>query len=41
MSLQLEIPDRVVHAIRLPYVEQKQQIFLELAVALYVRGVLS
>jgi predicted HTH domain antitoxin len=41
MSIQLEIPDSVAQAIQLPAVEQKQQLLVELAVALYARGVLS
>jgi predicted HTH domain antitoxin len=41
MSIQLEIPDHVAQAIRLPHEEQKQQLLLELAVALYARGILS
>jgi predicted HTH domain antitoxin len=41
MSIQLEIPDSIVQAIHLPLVEQKQQLLVELAVALYARGALS
>lgn len=41
MSLFLEIPDRVAHAMRLPAAEQYQQIMIELALALYARGILS
>ena len=41
MALQLEIPDDVVQAIRLPTAEQPQQLLLELAVALYARRALS
>jgi predicted HTH domain antitoxin len=41
MGIQLEIPDHVAKAIRLPLVEQKQQLLVELAVALYARGMLS
>ncbi len=41
MSLLLEIPDQVAHAIRLPATEQRQQVMAELAVALYARGILS
>lgn len=41
MSIQLEIPDDVAQAIRLPIQEQKQQLLIELAVALYTRGILS
>lgn len=41
MSMVLEIPDQVVHAIRLPVNEQQQSLMTELAVALYARGILS
>lgn len=41
MSLLIEIPDHVAHAIRLPTTDQRQQIMTELAVALYSRGILS
>lgn len=41
MSLLLEIPDQEAQAIRLPMMEQQQQIMIELAVALYARGILS
>lgn len=41
MGLVLEIPDQIVQAMRLPLVEQPRQIMLELAVALYARGILS
>jgi len=41
MSLVLEIPDQVAQAMRLPLMEQQQQVMLELAVALYARGILS
>jgi predicted HTH domain antitoxin len=41
MSIRLEIPDSVAAAMRLPPVEQEQQLRLELAVALYARGILS
>ena len=41
MSLQLEIPDHVAQAIRLPFAEQKQQLLTELSLALYGRGILS
>jgi predicted HTH domain antitoxin len=41
MTLQLEIPDDVAQAIRLPTTEQPQQLLLELAVALYARRALS
>ena len=41
MSMQLEIPDDVIQAMRLPVSEQKDQLMLELALALYNRGILS
>ena len=41
MSLQLEIPDDVVRALKLPATEQRRQVMVELAVALYARGILS
>ncbi len=41
MSLILEIPDEVVQAMRMPESEQRRQLFIELAVALYSRGILS
>lgn len=41
MSLLLEIPDQVAQAIRLPLVDQQQQVMTELAIALYARGILS
>lgn len=41
MSILLEIPDSVAQAIRLPLVEQKQQLLVELALALYAQGALS
>lgn len=41
MGLRLDIPDSVASAMRLPPGEQEQQLRLELAVALYARGVLS
>ncbi len=41
MSIQLEIPDHIAQAMRLPLAEQKQQLFIELAVALYARSILS
>ncbi|CAN2048869.1 conserved hypothetical protein [Candidatus Magnetomoraceae bacterium gMMP-1] len=41
MSLLLEIPDQVAQAIRLPLMEQKEQIMTELAITLYARGILS
>ena len=41
MSIQLDIPDSVVQAIRLPPSEQKEQLLLELALSLYARELLS
>ncbi len=41
MSIQLEIPDSIVEAMRLARQDQKQQLLLELALALYARGILS
>lgn len=41
MSIQLEIPDSVAEAMRLARQDQKQQLLLELALALYARGILS
>ena len=41
MSIQLEIPDSVAEAMRLARMDQKQQLMLELAVALYARDILS
>ena len=41
MSIKLEIPDHVAQAIRLPVTDQEQQLLIELAVALYARGILS
>ncbi len=41
MSIQLEIPDSVVEALRLSPIDQKQQLLIELAVALYARSLLS
>ena len=41
MSIQLQIPDSVAQALRLPPVEQQQQLMIELAVAVYARGILS
>jgi predicted HTH domain antitoxin len=40
MSIRLEIPDSVAQAMQLPAAEQEQQLLVELAVALYARGVL-
>ena len=41
MSIQLEIPDAIAHAIRLPLSDQEQQLLVELAVTLYARDMLS
>lgn len=41
MSIRLEIPDSVAEAMRLTPADQKEQLMLELAVALYARGILS
>jgi predicted HTH domain antitoxin len=41
MSIQLEIPDSIAEAMRLARQDQKQQLMLELALALYARGILS
>lgn len=41
MSVQLQIPDRVVQAIRLPEERIAQELRLELAIALYAQGLLS
>ncbi len=41
MSLQLQIPDTIVQAIRLPETQLAQGLLLELSVALYARGLLS
>ncbi len=41
MSVVLEIPDQVAHAIRLPTENQHQSLMTELAIALYARGILS
>ena len=41
MSIQLQIPDSIAQAIRLPPREQQQQLMIELAIALYARGILS
>ena len=41
MSIQLEIPDSVVQAMRLPLADQQRQLLTELALALYAQGVLS
>ena len=41
MSIQLEIPDSVVQAMRLPLADQRRQLLTELALALYAQGALS
>ena len=41
MSLQLEIPDSVTQALRLPQPEQRQRLTTELALSLYAQGILS
>ena len=41
MSLQLEIPDSVSQALRLPQAEQSQRLKIELALTLYTQGILS
>jgi len=41
MSLQFSIPDSVVQAIRLPETRMKEEILVELAVALYAQEMLS
>ena len=41
MSLTLEIPDTVEHALRLPKDGRRSELMLELAIALYARGILS
>jgi Uncharacterized small protein len=41
MAIVLEIPDSVVHALRLPPAEQRQQLKVELALSLYAQGILS
>ena len=41
MSLQLDIPDSVTQALRLPMSEQRQRLTLELAASLYAQGILS
>jgi predicted HTH domain antitoxin len=40
MSLQLQIPDAVAQAIRLPEERMGQELLVELAVALYAQGLL-
>ncbi|MBI5304996.1 MAG: UPF0175 family protein [Chloroflexi bacterium] len=41
MSIQLEIPDSIAEAMRLSQQNQKEQLMVELACALYARGILS
>jgi predicted HTH domain antitoxin len=41
MSLQLEIPEGVIQAIRLPEGRMKQELLIELAIALYSQSFLS
>lgn len=41
MSIILEIPDQVAHALKVPATEQSEQLMIELALALYARGILS
>ncbi len=41
MSLTLKIPDTVEHALRLPKDGRRKELMLELAIALYARGILS
>ena len=41
MSIHLEIPDHIALAMRLPEAGQEQLLLIELAVALYARGILS
>ncbi len=41
MSIQLEIPDSIAEALRLARVDQKQQLLIEFAIALYARDILS
>ena len=41
MSLTLEIPDSIEHALRLPASGRQKELMVELAVALYARGILS
>jgi len=41
MGIQLEVPDSVAQALHLPLADQRQQLVLELALALYARGALS
>ena len=41
MSIQLEIPDSVAEALRLAPADQKQQLLIELSIALYARSILT
>ena len=41
MSVQLQIPDTIVQAIRLPEERIVQELLVELAIALYFQGLLS
>ncbi len=41
MSIQLEIPDSIAQAMRIPPSEQQQLLLIELALALYARDILS
>ncbi len=41
MSVQLQIPDTIVQAIRLPEERIAQELLVELAIALYAQGLLS
>ena len=41
MSIQLEIPEEIIRAIRLPEKRIKRELLVELALALYSQGLLS
>ncbi|MBL7164699.1 MAG: UPF0175 family protein [Anaerolineales bacterium] len=41
MTLQLEIPDSVAQAMRLPGRERKKRLMVELALSLYAQGILA
>lgn len=41
MSITITIPEDIVHALKLPAMELKQELDKELALSLYQRGVLS
>ena len=41
MSIQLEIPDSIAQAMRLPSADHQKQLLVELALALYTQGILS